>query len=72
MKKYNVLNRWVPDGITNLSHFILDLLTRNKSWAEGNDYNLTDLRNKILAGGEFNKIFDPNIKSLEGLFLRDL
>jgi hypothetical protein len=72
MKKYNVLNRWVPDGITNLSHFILDLLTRNKSWAEGNDYNLTDLRNKILAGGEFNKIFDPNIKTLEGLFLRDL
>ena len=52
--------------------FILDLLTRNKSWTEGNDYNISELRNKIQEGGEFNNIFDPNTKTLDDLFLKDI
>jgi hypothetical protein len=72
MSKFNVTNRYVNNARYDLSHFILDLLTRNKSWTEGNDYNISELRNKIQEGGEFNSIFDPNTKTLDDLFLKDI
>jgi hypothetical protein len=71
LKKYNITKRYV-EGRTDLSHFILDLLTRNKSWSEGNDYNLSDLRNKILQGGSFNNVFPPDLKTLEGINICEL
>jgi hypothetical protein len=73
MKKYGVTHRMVPNGRTDLSHFILDLLTRNKYLAEGNSYNLRELRNlgknNMLS---FETKFDTNMKSLEGVLLRDM
>jgi hypothetical protein len=68
LEKYGVNHRWVPNARTDISHFVLDLLTRNKSWAEGNNYTLTDLRQTV----QFNKNFDKDTKTLDGVFLRDL
>jgi hypothetical protein len=67
MQKYNVTTRFQQDGRLDMSHFILDLLTREKYWTEGNNYNISDLRNsgvKILPQ-------QPS-KSFDGLFLSDL
>ena len=69
---YNVSKRWVEDGAYDLTHLILDMLLRDKSWTEGNNYNLAELRDKIQKGGEFESKFDPDMKSVEGLYLRDL
>ena len=72
MTKFNISKRYDINGRYDLSHFVLDSLTRDKSWTEGNDYNLAELRNKIQNGGEFNNTFDPNAKTIEGLFIKDL
>jgi glycosyltransferase involved in cell wall biosynthesis len=72
MVKYNVTKRWKPEGRFDLSHFLLDLLMRDKCWTEGNDYNLAELRTKIQQGGEFETKFDPDMKTIEGLYYRDL
>jgi len=68
MKKYNILNRFDPNGRTDISHLILDMLTRNKTWSECNNYNLTDLKRTK----EFTRVFDYNLKTLDGIFLKDL
>jgi hypothetical protein len=68
LKKYNIPQRWVPNARTDISHFVLDLLTRNKSWTEGNNYNLTDLRRTK----QFTTTFDPDLKTLDDVYLRDL
>ena len=72
MKKYNVVKRWDPNGRKDLSHLLLDLLTRDKYWAEGNDYNLKELREKIQNGGLFNQNFDVNMKLIDGICVKDL
>lgn len=72
MAKYNILSRWVPDAQYDLTHLILDMLLRNKSWTEGNTFTLSDLRNHIQSGGDFNNEFDPDMKTVEGLYYRDL
>jgi hypothetical protein len=54
MRKYNIVRRAVPDGTTDLSHLLLDMVcTRDKIWTEGNNFNLRDLRVKILNGELF-------------------
>lgn len=68
MKKYNIQYRWDPNGRTDISHLVLDMLTRNKSWTEGNNYTLVDLRNKKI----FETSFSNDIKTLDGVYLRDL
>jgi len=72
MTKYNVSKRYDINGRYDLSHFVLDSLTRDKSWTEGNDYNLAELRKKIQNGGDFNNVFDPDAKTIEGLFIKDI
>jgi hypothetical protein len=72
LKKYGVVRRWDPSGRKDLSHLLLDLLTRNKSLAEGNDYNLSMLRTHILNGGGFKTKFDINEKLIDGVFIKDL
>ena len=72
MKRYNILTRWTPGARTDVSHLILDMLTRNKSWTEGNDYNLTDLKKTIQSGESFQTFFDVNMKTIEGVLLKDL
>lgn len=72
MKKYKVVKRWDPNGRKDLSHLLLDLLTRNKYWTEGNDYNLKELREKIQNGGVFNTEFDKNMKLIDGVCVKDL
>ena len=72
MKRFNIHRRWNPNGRTDISHLVLDLLTRDKTWTEGNDYNLAELRNAIQNGGSFPATFDPDMKTIEGVFLRDL
>jgi len=72
MCKFNIEKRWVPDAQYDLSHLSLDMLTRNKPWTEGNAYTLSELRTHIQNGGGFNNVFDPDTKSLEGLYYRDL
>ena len=72
MKRFNIVRRWTPGARTDVSHLILDMLARNKSWTEGNNYTLTDLRRTIQSGGSFNREFDKDIKTLDGLFLRDI
>jgi hypothetical protein len=51
---------------------VLDLLTRDKTWTEGNDYNLAELRKTIQNGDAFLNTFDQDIKTIEGVLLRDL
>lgn len=72
MKKYEIHRRWNQGAKTDVSHLVLDMLLRNKSWTEGNDYHLTDLRNKIQNGGTFDTSFNPDLKTLDGIFLREL
>ena len=72
MKRYEIPQRWNQDATTDVSHLVLDMLIRNKSWTEGNDYHLTDVRNKIQRGGTFDTSFNPYLKTLDGVFLRDL
>lgn len=72
MKRFNIVRRWDPNGRTDVSHLVLDLLTRDKTWTEGNEYNLSELRTRILGGGTFLDVFDLDTKTLEGAFLRDL
>jgi glycosyltransferase involved in cell wall biosynthesis len=72
MTKYNITKRWVPDARYDLVTLVLDMLTRNKPWAEGNAYILSELRTYIQNGGTFNNVFDPDTKSIEGLYCRDL
>ena len=62
----------VTNGRKDLSHLLLDLLTRDKYWAEGNDYNLKELREKIQNGEEFNTNFDINMKLIDGICVKDL
>jgi hypothetical protein len=72
MKRFNIRLRWNPNGRTDISHLVLDLLTRDKTWTEGNDYNLAELRNIIQNGGSFPTSCDVDMKTIEGVFLRDL
>jgi hypothetical protein len=72
MTKYNITKRWVPDARYDLVTLVLDMLTRNKPWAEGNAYILSELRTYIQNGGTFNNVFDRDTKSIEGLYYRDL
>jgi glycosyltransferase involved in cell wall biosynthesis len=72
MVKYQIPARWVPSAKYDVSHLILDMLIRNKSWTEGNNYNLTDLRKHIQSGGKFSTSFDSDIKTLDGVYIRDL
>ena len=72
MKKFSITTRWDPNGRTDVSHLLLDMLTRDKTWTEGNDYNLSELRTQILEGGSFQDVFDPDMRTIEGILLRDL
>jgi glycosyltransferase involved in cell wall biosynthesis len=72
LRLYKVPKRWDQNGRKDISHFLLDLLMRDKTWTEGNDYHLTELRNKILSGGEFTIEFDKERKLLDGIKLCDL
>jgi hypothetical protein len=72
MKRFNIVKRWYPDGRTDVSHLVLDLLTRDKTWTEGNDYNLAELRKTIQNGDAFLNTFDQDIKTIEGVLLREL
>lgn len=71
LKKYNVDKRHVNEGRYDLSHLVLDILMqRDKSWTEGNNYHLTDLRNKIINGGQFD-LTDSDY-SIEEIHLSEL
>ena len=73
MKKFNVPKRLDPNARTDISHLFVDmLLMRDKSWTEGNDYTLIDLRKTVKEGGEINIPFDTNAKTLDGIYLREL
>jgi hypothetical protein len=72
LKQFNIQTRWDPNGRFDVSHLMVDKLTRNKTWTDGNDYNLAELRNTIQNGGSFASSFDPDMKTIEGIFLRDL
>ena len=72
MKRFNIIKRWDLNGRTDISHLVLDLLTRDKTWTEGNDYNLSELRSLIQNGGPFPATFDPDMRTIEGILLRDL
>lgn len=72
MKRYNIVKRWTVGARTDVSHLILDMLTRNKSWSEGNVYTLKELRKVIQSGGTFQTEFSNDIKTLDGVFLRDI
>lgn len=66
-KQFNVTKRFRPlPHRLDVSHFILDLTTTGYT-TRGNMYNLGALRKST-----FNTKFDPNMKSLDGVFLRDL
>jgi len=45
---------------------------RGKTWTEGNDYNLTHLRDYILAGGSFSTEFSKDLRSVDGILLTDI
>lgn len=68
MQKYKISIRMVPNGRTDISHLILDMLTRNKAWSEGNNYSLVELRKTK----QFNTNFDKDLKTLDGVYIRDL
>jgi len=68
LQQYGVSKRWVTNARTDISHFVLDLLTRNKSWTEGNNYILSDLRNTKA----FQNNFNTDMKTLDGEYLRNL
>lgn len=68
MQRYKIIVRMVPNGRTDISHLILDMLTRNKAWSEGNNYSLTELRKTK----KFNTDFDKDLKTLDGVYIRDL
>lgn len=72
MKKYGITRRWVPDARTDLSHLVLDMLTRDKYLSEGNTYTLKELVTRIQNGGTFDSDFHPDMKTIEGVFIRDL
>lgn len=76
MDKYNITKRYVDGARTDISHILLDMLTRDKTWTEGNDYNLKDLRNEYLIKGELNfkdpKYDKTKFKTLDGIFLHEL
>jgi hypothetical protein len=72
LKQFNIDIRWDPKGRFDISHLLVDKLTRNKTWTDGNDYNLAELRKTIQNGGSFPSSFDPDMKTIEGIFLRDL
>jgi len=72
MKKYNITERIVPDGRNDLTHLTLDMLKRNKTWTEGNNYNLRELRTSIQNGGSFNNIFSNELKTIDGVYLTEL
>lgn len=72
MKQFGVTNRWDPNGTKDLSHFALDLLMRPKSWAEGNNYNLKERHDTFRAGKQLVIPINKDLKTLEGLLVRDL
>ena len=72
MRRFNIIERWDPNGRTDISHLTLDMLMRDKTWTEGNDYNLSELRNRVLGGGSFPVVLDPEMRSIEGVLLRDI
>lgn len=72
MKKYDIKRRWDPNGKKDTSHLMLDLLTRDKYWTDGNDYNLGELRNKVQQTGKFDINIRTDIELIYGGFLKDL
>ena len=69
LRKYNVEKRYVECNVYDLSHFFLDLLTRQNYWySEGNNYILEELCKKK----KFQTNFDKDMKSIDGLYLKDL
>lgn len=71
MRKYQVTHRYQENGRLDMSHFVLDLLTRDKYWTEGNNYDLSYLRK---CGVQFlpQQPDEIKYKSFDGLFLYDL
>lgn len=45
---YGTIDRWDKDGRFDSSHILLDLLLRPSYYSEGNNYNLSELRNVIM------------------------
>lgn len=72
MNRYKIPRRWKHDADYHNSWFLLDLIMLETSWTQGNDYTLSDLRTKILSGGEFDKDFDVNMKTFWDEKLIDL
>ena len=72
LKKFNIESRWDINGRMDISHLILDMLTRTKTWTEGNDYNLKELRDFIQSGGSFNIVFSDKLKTIDCVYLKDL
>ena len=70
--QFNVKTRWEQNGRFDMSHLLIDRLTRDKTWTEGNDYNLSELRSLIQHGESFPTTFDPDMRTIEGILLRDL
>ena len=68
MLKYNIQHRFDEYGRYDISHLSLDLLTREKYWTEGNNYNLEE----ICKSKQFPTIFDKSIKTIEGLYVCNL
>jgi hypothetical protein len=72
MNNYDITSRWYDGNSYNIGHIVNDILTKDTWWTHGNDFNLKELRNKILEGGQFSCEFSQDAKTIDGIFLRDL
>jgi hypothetical protein len=72
MAKYDCTQRYDVNGRCDLSHLLLDMTTRQKYKSEGNTFELAELREHILKGGQFTVDFDASSKTLEGLLISEL
>jgi hypothetical protein len=69
MKQYGITQRWHEGPFTQIS-LMVDLLARDKTWTEGNNYNLKDLRIKIFKGGSFD--IETDAKTVDGILSKEL
>lgn len=73
MTKFNVPKRLNENARTDVSHLFVDmLLMRNNIWTEGNSYTLTYLRARLKDGQPIHIPFDPEVRTIDGVLLRDL
>jgi hypothetical protein len=72
MNEYNIPERWYSGNSYHTVHIQHDLLKKDTYWTHGNDFNLRELRDKILEGGKFSCEFPEDAKSIDGIFLKDL